>query len=357
MTIRLPRCKRFFRRFLSICTLLTFILNSLLFPTAGYTQTVLNLPTPGTMLQPTPGFIPTIMRGVTIHPDNLLQFDFIVDTGNTDLKGEQLQTEGTKLIKYFLAALTIPEKDLWVNLSPYEKNRIIPESFGLTEMGRDLLAQDYLLKQLTASMMYPEGEMGKKFWDRVYAQAKARYGQTEIPLNTFNKIWIVPDKAVIYEQSTDPAKKDLSAFVVNAHFKVMLEEDYLAKSKISPPDKGDLGGSRIAKPLLTSPCQGRDCSIPTEILREILIPEIEKEVNEGKTFANLRQIFHSMLLATWHKENLKQSLLGQVYADKNKTRGIDLEDKEVKLKIYNQYLEAFKKGVYDYIKDEYDPQT
>jgi hypothetical protein len=47
----------------------------------------------------------------------------------------------TKLIKYFLASLTIPEKDLWVNLSPYEKDRIIPQSFGLTEMGRDLLSR------------------------------------------------------------------------------------------------------------------------------------------------------------------------------------------------------------------------
>ena len=60
-------------------------------------------------------------------------------------------------------SLTIPEKDLWVNLSPYEKDRVIPKSFGLTEMGRDLLAEDYMLKQITASLIYPEDETGKKF--------------------------------------------------------------------------------------------------------------------------------------------------------------------------------------------------
>ena len=55
--------------------------------------------------------------------------------------------------------------------SPYEKDRIIPQSFGLTEMGRDLLAEDYMLKQITASLIYPEDEIGKKFWKRIYEEA------------------------------------------------------------------------------------------------------------------------------------------------------------------------------------------
>jgi len=34
------------------------------------------------------------------------------------LLNDELKDESRKLIKYFLASLTIPEKDLWVNLSP-----------------------------------------------------------------------------------------------------------------------------------------------------------------------------------------------------------------------------------------------
>ncbi len=66
-----------------------------------------------------------------------------------------------------MTSLTVPEGDLWVNLSPYEPDRIVPQALGQTEMGRDLLAQDYLLKQITASLMNPEGESGKKFWERI----------------------------------------------------------------------------------------------------------------------------------------------------------------------------------------------
>ena len=306
-------------------------------------QTVLNLPIPGAMVPSSPVFHPAVVEGITLHPDNPLKFDFIVDAGDDNLQGEALRKEASKLIKYFLATLTIPKNDLWVNLSPYEQNRVIPEDFGYTQMGRDLLAQDYMLKQLTASMMHPQDELGQAFWDRVYQKAQEAYGTTEIPLNTFNKIWIIPEKAVVYEH-------EQSAFVIESHLKVMLEEDYLA-----------LTAEQNAQGVLDSQVFSQAESITTEVasdvVREILIPEIEKEVNEGQTFANLRQIYNSMILATWYKKKITNSLLSQVYFDQGKTKGVDTEDKQIKEKIYRQYVESFKKGVFDYIQEDYDPAT
>ncbi|VAX34934.1 hypothetical protein MNBD_UNCLBAC01-1217, partial [hydrothermal vent metagenome] len=316
--------------------LLVFAINIAL-PVQVYGQ-ALNLPIPGMMIQTTEGFHPAIIRGLTIHPDNPLKFNFIIDTGDTglDLEGPKFEEESTKLIKYFLASLTVPEKEMWVNLSPYEKDRIIPENFGITEMGRDMLAMDYMLKQLTASLMYPEDELGEKFWNRIFEKAYEKYGTTEIPINTFNKVWIVPDKGVVYEHEN-------SVFVVDSHLKVMLETDYLALEKNS----AELDPAR----------SDNKYDFQTKIIREIIIPAIEKEINEGKTFANLRQIYNSMILAVWYKKNLKESLLGQVYMDQNKVQGIDVKDKKVKQKIYDQYLKAFEKGVYNYIKEDFDPVT
>ncbi|MCR4336561.1 MAG: hypothetical protein NUV91_01985, partial [Candidatus Omnitrophica bacterium] len=57
------------------------------------------------------------------------------------------------------------------------------------------------------------------------------------------------------------------------------------------------------------------------------------------------------------KKALKESILAKVYADQNKTKGIELDDKQIKEKIYQQYVEAFRKGVYNYIKEEIDPAT
>ncbi|OGW97884.1 MAG: hypothetical protein A2Z81_04160, partial [Omnitrophica WOR_2 bacterium GWA2_45_18] len=92
----------------------------------------------------------------------------------------------------------------------------------------------------------------------------------------------------------------------------------------------------------------------TSIIREIIIPEIEKEVNEGKNFAPLRQIYYSLILAKWYKETVKNSLLSKVYVDQNKITGVNLDDPAMREKIYDRYMEAYKKGVYDYIKEDYD---
>jgi len=325
---------------------------SLILPGPLYAQTIMSLPALGTMVPLSPVFVPVMLRGIKVFANEPFRFDFLVDTGNTGLQGEQLKEESTKLVKYFLASLTMPEDDLWVNLSPYEKNKIIPDEFGLTEMGRDLLAQDYILKQLTASLIYPEDDLGKKFWERVYKKAQEQYGTTEIPINTFNKVWIVPDKAVVNEVGN-------VAFVAESHLKVMMEEDYLAlqQSQSLPAGRQVTGHKSQVKSFgseVSSLTSKRINNLSSEIIREIILPEIEKEVNTGKNFAQLRQIYNSLILAAWYKRGLKESILTKIYVDQKKVDGVDVDDKEVKQKIYERYLEAYKKGVYNFIKEEYD---
>ena len=305
-----------------------------------YGESVLGLPLPGEMLPLSRTFTPPILRGMVIHPESPLTFDFIVDQGELPIKKEDLKEESQKLIKYFLASLAIPEEHLWVNLSPYEKDRIIPEAFGLTEMGQDLLGQDYILKQTMASLTYPERGLGAEFWDRVYAQAFERYGTTNIPLNTFNKVWIVPDRARVY------VKKD-TVFVIKSHLKVMMEEDYLALNK-------NLSNKEVGTESIEDQDVKEISNVSSEIAREILLPEIEREVNEGKNFVSLRQIYNSLILATWHKKNLKESILNHIYSDQKKIAGVEVKDKKIREKIYQQYLKAFREGVYNYIKEDYD---
>ena len=261
-----------------------------------------SLPAPGVMVRLSAPLNPPILKGIKVHPDNPFRFEFILDKGDSKLSNVQLKDESSKLIKYFLASLTIPEKDLWVNLSPYEKDRIIPQSFGLTEMGRDLLAEDYMLKQITASLIYPEGEIGKKFWKRIYEEASKKFGTTNIPVNTFNKVWIVPEKAVVYENA-----KAGTAYVVESKLKVMLEQDYLALEKNrGPTPQNDVN------------------ALGSNIVREIVIPELTKEVNKDRNFSQLRQVYNSLILATWYKKKIKDSILSQVYTDKNKVAGVNI---------------------------------
>jgi hypothetical protein len=127
-------------------------------------QTVSTLPQPGTMVTLSPAYSPVIIKGIKVFPDQPFQLDFIVDGGDEHLEGEAFEKEAMKLVKYFMVSLTMPEDEMWVNLSPYEKDEIIPKKLQHTEIGQDLLEQDYLLKQLTASLIYPEDELGREFW-------------------------------------------------------------------------------------------------------------------------------------------------------------------------------------------------
>jgi len=130
----------------------------------------------------------------------------------------------------------------------------------------------------------------------------------------------------------------------------MLEEDYLAI-------ENNLNNERFGTNQLENQDVEQLSKLSSSVVRDVILPILEKEVNEGKSFANLRQIFNSMVLSTWYKRNLKENLLGKIYVEKNKINGVDVEDKQIKQKIYQQYLEAFKKGAYDYIRDDYEPFT
>jgi len=318
----------------SLIVLFTFFFNSVGPMTVAHADMSLNLPAPGSMVQLSPNFEPALIKGITVHQDNPFLFDFIVDPGQSHLSSDALKEESNRMIRYFFASLTLPDKDIWVNLSPYEKDRMVPQGLGVTLMGRDLLAQDYMLKQITASLIYPQSALGKTFWDKVYAQAKAKYGTTQIPVNTFNKVWIVPASAGVYEHGQ-------TAYIVEGRLKVMLEEDYLSLKK----------HNAISQSVIPSH------SIGSQVIRQIVLPEIEREVNDGKNFSTLKQIFYAQILAEWFKRNLKQALLNKVYANHGTVRGIDQNNEATNEFIYHRYISAYKKGVFNYISEDIDPVT
>ncbi|PIW58510.1 MAG: hypothetical protein COW13_05125, partial [Candidatus Omnitrophica bacterium CG12_big_fil_rev_8_21_14_0_65_50_5] len=192
---------------------------------------------------------------------------------------------------------------------------------------------DYLLKQLTSSLMYPEDEIGKKFWDAVYQKAYEKLGTIDIPLNTFNKVWIVPQQARVYQSGN-------VAYVAETRLKVLLEDDYAARANAVVEKSETVLDEEIKN-----------------TVRDVIVPVLEDEVNHGRHFMALRQIYHALILAKWYEKHFENSVLGQSYTDLNKTDGIEIENKEEKFQIWQQYVASFKTGLFDLIKEEYDPAT
>ena len=133
------------------------------------------LPQPDRLVAVSKIHYPAILRGIKIDPQDPLKLELIVDTQD---ERDVDQKTIDRFMEYFLAALTTPEDKLWVNLSPYESDRIIPDPLAFTELGKGLLEQDYILKQFTASLTYPQSPTGKQYWGNVYKRVYDLTGTT-----------------------------------------------------------------------------------------------------------------------------------------------------------------------------------
>jgi hypothetical protein len=267
------------------------------------------------------------LRAVRLDPKDPLRMEFIFNSRVGLSKAVVSRT-----VEYFLAAMTIPEQDLWVNLSPYEQGRVMDDGLAKTSFGESLLKEDYLLKQLAASLTNPETEAGKKYWDEINSTPLAALGGSSTTTShgalragaqsSFTKVWIVPAGAQVKENG-------YAAYIEHSALEVLTDEDFTAKKKNS------VGVNNHS----------------IDSFRKHILPLINKEVNEGESFAQLRQMYNAFVLATWFKRKVKESIFKD-YIDRDKVSGIDRADKNIKEKVYAAYLEAFKKGAYDYVKTE-----
>ena len=254
-----------------------------------------------------------VLLGVKIDPKNPVEVQFIVDYGSSRSCDE---TELRRLVGYFLAALALPQDSLWVNLSPYEKDRVCGRGIDITDLGHDMLGQDYFLKQLAASLTYPETVQGKEYWDMINSSLRGA--------QALQKVWITSDKSLVYENET-------TAVVKEATLKVLTDFDYRTEFLHEKGKDEKAAGAKAFK--------------------DTILPLIQKDVSYGNNFARLRQINNAFILASWFKRRFRDSFY-RYYIDSNKTKGIDNVAANEKGKIFDRYVESFTKGVYDYVKKE-----
>lgn len=279
------------------------------------------------------------IKGAKLDLAKPLNISFYLDKMNKD----NITTKETqRLIRYFLGFLTVPNQKIWVNLSPYESDKIMPEVLTGLDIGKDLLLQDYILKLITSFFSNPNNAIGRKYWEKLQKE----FGGSR-RVNIFNKIWIVPEKTIISEYKKSG---QIVVLVKEAKLKVMMQEDYLASS-----------GQRIAyrKDGYFSHLYAKRYALNAkikEIFKKELLPLIEREVNEGANFAGLRQLYYSLILATYFKEKMGRHPLYRQYIDQEKVEFISEVNPKTKDLIYQAYLRDSNKArlkLFDKRKMEY----
>lgn len=302
-----------------------------LFEQCGFAQVAAQAPVPShlTGLLTPDRFHPVQLRSLSYNPSSRT-FDVMVDKGDqVSLSVSQQRIAAQQLFSYFQIGLRLPNSMFWVNLRPDAPTKIIDPYLERTEMGKILLAADLQLKRDIAGLTAPNTAAGKKYWDKLYSKAEGLFGNGEdYEIPTVIRPWIVPGEIIIKNTPS-------GVFVYKAALSVMLEQDYL---KNAP--RFETNDARVRELNAYS----------SSLIKELILPELIRQVNSAKRYAQLRQVYYSLILAQWYKA--RAGMIADASAPARK--GIDSKDLTgltagspwSKEQYFNAYKKSFERGEY-----------
>jgi len=262
-------------------------------------------------------------------------FKVVLDKGDLkNLKNPELENSTKTLLSYFLVGVALPDSMFWVNLRPDSEDQIIDQYLGKTDVGKIMLEADLQLKKDTAQMTSPATPEGKKYWDKLYKKAAELYGYDNVTIPTLTRPWIVPGEIIVRESQD-------SAYIYKATLKVMLEQDYLKDSATyNFKDERSKALNEYS----------------SQLIRELIIPKLIKEVNSSKRYAALRQVYYSLILSRWFKLRFtgKTGTYASLINSQNLTNLISQEAWS-KTNYFKQYQKSFADGEYNIKEPVYTP--
>jgi hypothetical protein len=262
-------------------------------------------------------------------------FKLLLDKGDLkNLRAKELESSTKTLLNYFLVGVTLPNDAFWVNLRPDSEDRIIDAALAQTDVGKIMLEADLQLKKDTAKFTSPETLEGREYWNKLYKKAEEIYGYENIAIPTLTRPWIVPGEIIVREGNDN-------AYVYKATLKVMLEQDYLKDS--TAYEFNDARSKALNE-------------YSSQLIRELIIPKLTKEVNSSKRYASLKQVYYSLILSRWFKLRFagKPGTYASLINTKNLTN-LTSQNPWSKTEYFKQYQKSFQKGEYNIQEPVYTP--
>jgi len=262
-------------------------------------------------------------------------FRLFIDKGDLKNPGiRELEDTSKELLKYFFIGISLPNDGFWVNLRPDAEDNIIDDYLAQTDMGKIMLEADLQLKKDTALATSPETPEGREYWHKLYQKAGELFGSDNITIPTLTRPWIVPDEIIVREATA-------SAYIYKATLKVCLEQDYLKNDTVY-----NFKDERLK--------QLNEYS--SQLIRELIIPKLSKEINTSKKYASLRQVYYSLILSQWFKARFygKGGTYSRIINSKDLTNLIS-KDYWSKTTYFRAYQKSFKDGEYNLKEPIYTP--
>lgn len=210
--------------------------------------------------------------------------------------------------------LALPVQSFWVNLNPDQPDKIVDPQLAKTDAGRVLLQADLRMKRTMAKTMVPDNPVGNRFWDSLKHVNGA-------PCWLSYRVWAEAAPASVRENGGE-------LYILDAPLKVQ------------------------AEPLQINTPSGPPCKQPKdvqeqnfELIKTIIIPEVEKAVNTAPEYQDLRSVYHSRVAAEWIRQ--RNEVKPGAYAKIIGSGNVDQWPARTPWKptdVFAEYLKSYKEG-------------
>ena len=248
----------------------------------------------------------------------------------------------------FFISLTIPNDKFWVNLNPWEADRIIEEDLEGTDVGKIMLEADFQMKKDFCKYEDPcTSEIGETYWmllnekkeDLIKRCMQKHPGQIKDTKNVLfqaaTRHWIVPDRVDVFGNENE-------IYIVNSTLNIYSEPVYNHSSfEIVDQDPSSL--SKKCLECLNEAVKeyGR---YATELEEEMILPLVVQDINNDNNYADLRQVYVSLALAQWYKKHAGVTAIFSDFINSRNLTGLMSQTPWSAIDIWEEYVKSYEEG-------------
>lgn len=291
---------------------------------------------------------------VTKDDEGGANFDYVLKARKAEGDRPGLDIFNSTLLSTtaFVTGLSLTNDKFWVNLNPWEPNRVIDEQLARTDVGRIMLEADLQMKKDFCNYANPcTNETGKALWSLLEKKQKTLVqmcmekfpGEIKDIINVrfgaATRYWIIPDEVNILTNGTE-------IYITNSTLNIRSES--LVEHSLFVLDNQD--NNSLSKGCLDElNSSAKEFSrYSREIQDRMILPFVVADVNHDEKYEDLRNVYNSLALAESYKGKIAPEIdvfQGNLHTSMNST-GLDALVSWNPKEIWEKYVYSIKNGEY-----------
>ena len=290
---------------------------------------------------------------ITTDSSGGINFDLILKAERAEgsKPGINIQNASRIGAAAFMTGLAVNDYKFWVNLNPWEVDRIIDEELGQSEVGRIMLEADLQMKRDFSNYGNPcANETGKALWNLL---DKKREDLVQRCMNRFpgeiieasniifkpvQRHWIVPDKAYAYSNGS-------LIYIINASLAINSEPvtDH-SSFQVKNQDINNLSRDCIEE--LNRSAQ-EYAEYYNNLEERMIQPYVVADINTDEKYEDLREVYAALALAQLYKSKVTPRT--DIFRDSLDSSSASILKSQTPWQpkdIWDKYVYSFKNGEY-----------